>query len=379
MTKAHLTKTYRVCGRCIMDTSDPDIRFDATGNCNHCANALRRMSRQLLPPPERERALQALAEQIKTEGKAKEYDCIIGVSGGVDSTTTAFWVKKLGLRPLAVHFDNGWDSELAVDNIRGTLQALGIDLYTHVVDWEEFRDIQIAFLKASVPNCEIPTDHGITALLFRTAARHGVRYILSGSNLATESIMPSAWVYFNQDLRHLKAIHDRFGTKALSTMPAISLGRYLRSVFMLRLRQIPFLNYIVYDRDDAKRQLNRGFGWRDYGGKHYESVWTRFFQGYYLPKKFGFDKRRAHYSSMVCSGLMTRDAALAEMDKPVYPPDLLSQDMQFVIKKFGLTEGEWQDMLHAPPQRHEAYPGHHFLLKRLSPLRNAFRSIATKK
>ena len=184
------SRNYRICSRCIMDTSDPEIRFNEQGQCNHCTAALDRMHRQLLPPPERAAALRRLVARIKNEGSNKEYDCIIGVSGGVDSTTTAYHVKKLGLRPLAVHFDNGWDSELAVDNIKLTLRALDIDLYTHVVDWEEFRDLQLCFLKASVANAEAPTDHGITALLFRTARRHRVRFILSGSNLVTEAIMP---------------------------------------------------------------------------------------------------------------------------------------------------------------------------------------------
>jgi len=360
-----------------MDTTDPEITFDELGVCNHCAAALLRLKNQLLPPQERTRALAALGEQIKAEGRGKEYDCIIGVSGGVDSTMTAYEVKKLGLRPLAVHFDNGWNSELAVSNIKNTLDVLKIDLYTHVVDWEEFRDLQLCFLKASVANCEAPTDHGISALLFSLAARYKVRFILSGSNLVTEAIMPISWGHYNQDLRLMKALQSRFGSVPLATMPTISLVDYFYYVFVRKIRQVPFLNYIDYDKDQAKVLLAKELGWRDYGGKHYESVWTRFFQGYYLPSKFGFDKRKAHLSSMICSGQITRAGALEEMEKPPYEETLLKQDMQFVIKKFGLTEQEFAAILQAPAKSAQDYPSNYFLFHTLMKYKNVFRKIAT--
>lgn len=360
-----------------MDTSDPEIDFDTEGRCNHCTEALERMKTQLLPPEERERALAALVGKIKNEGQGKEYDCIIGVSGGVDSTTVAYTVKKLGLRPLAVHFDNGWDSELAVDNIKRTIEQLGIELYTYVVDWEEFRDLQLCFLRASVANCETPTDHGITAILFRMAAEVGTRFILSGSNLATEAIMPYTWGHYNQDLKHIKALHKRFGSQPLNTMPLISLFDYFRYVFLRGIRQVPFLNYIDYKKDEAKGMLAREIGWRDYGGKHYEAVWTRFFQGYYLPAKFGYDKRRAHLSTMICSGQISREEALREMEKPVYPPDLLRADMQFVMKKFGWNQDQFDSIVKAPLRVASEYPSHYFLFHTLRRFKNVFRKIAT--
>ena len=373
-----MIRLYQICKRCIMDTSDPEIRFDTHGICNHCTAALERIHKQLLPLDHREKALHALVEKIKLEGKGKEYDCIIGVSGGVDSTTTAYTVKKLGLEPLAVHFDNGWDSELAVDNIKKTLEIMNIDLYTYVVDWEEFRDLQLSFLKASVANCEAPTDHGITALLFRTASKQNVRYILSGSNLVTEGVaIPIAWGHYNQDLRQLKALHRRFGRKPLQTMPTISIFDYFYYVFIKGIRQIPFLNYINYNKAEAKRIMTKEIGWRDYGSKHYESVWTRFFQGYYLPTKFGFDKRRAHLSTIICSGGMTRDEALAEMEKPAYPEGLLREDMQFVIKKFGLTQEKFDAIIHVPSKQATDYPNHYFLFHKLQGYKNIFRRIAT--
>jgi N-acetyl sugar amidotransferase len=360
-----------------MDTSDPEITFDTEGHCNHCIAAIARMKSQLLPEAERATALRELANKIQTEGRGKEYDCIIGVSGGVDSTMVAYTVKNLGLRPLAIHFDNGWDSELAVDNIKRTIERLGIELYTHVVDWEEFRDLQLSFLKASVANCEIPTDHGISALLFKMAAKIGTRFILSGSNLATEAIMPYAWGHYNQDLKHIRAINRQFGGRPLKTMPLISLPDYFYYVFIKKIRQIPFLNFIDYHKDQAKELLTKELGWRDYGGKHYESVWTRFFQGYYLPTKFGYDKRRAHLSTMICSGQVSRRDALKEMELPPYPPELLRDDMQFVIKKFGLSREQFNAIIQAPAREAKEYPSNYFLFHTLHKYKNIFRKIAT--
>lgn len=372
-----MSENYRICTRCIMDTSDPFIEFDEKGVCNHCTAAIARLQRQILPPKEKAAALTAMVDKIKKENSRRDYDCIIGVSGGVDSTFVAWKVKELGLRPLAIHFDNGWDSELAVNNINQTLKILGIDLFTHVMDWEEFKDLQMSFLKASVVNVEIPTDHGINAILFRMANKIGTRFILTGSNIASESIMPYAWAHYNQDLRNMKAIHRRFGKVKMKTEPTISIPRYFFNVFVKRIRFVPFLNYIEYNKVEAKEFLKKELGWRDYGGKHYESVWTRFFQGYYLPAKFGYDKRRAHLSSLICSEQMTRNEALAEMETPVYPQDLLREDMQFVLKKFSLTSEEFDAIIKAPNKWHYEYPSHYFLFHKLIKYKNIFRKIAT--
>lgn len=360
-----------------MDTSDPDIRFNSEGICNHCTAALHRIEKQIGASEDLEHKLLSLTQQIKREGENKEFDCIIGMSGGVDSTTVAYLVKQLGLRPLAIHLDNGWNTEISVDNIHNTLEVLDIELYTHVIEWDEFKDIQLSFLKASVPNCEIPTDHGIAALLFNAAANNGTRFILSGSNLSSESIMPLAWGHYHQDLKHLKAVYKTFYHKTIKTLPTISLLQYLNFVFRKGIRQIPFLNYINYDRNKYKAVLSKELGWRDYGSKHHESIWTRFFQGYYLPVKFGYDKRRAHLSSLICSGGMTRDEALEKMLEPTYPEALMKEDRLFVVKKFGLSENEFDSIVNAKPCAHSEYPGHYFLLGRMVRLKNLFRRVAT--
>ncbi len=369
---------YRVCTRCVMDTSDPAIAFDSEGACNYCAAAIQRLRRLPSDANARQERLKALLSRIKADGKGKDYDCVIGVSGGVDSSFVAREVRRLGLRPIAVHFDNGWDSEIAVDNIRRVLELLGIELLTYVVDWEEFRDLQLSFLKSSTANCEIPTDHAIFATLFRTAAQFRLKYILTGSNLATEAIYSVAGGgHYHQDFRHIRAIHRRFGSRALRTYPSMSLRGYLYHVFGRGVRQIPFLNLVEYDRQAAQGVLRLELGWRDYGAKHCESVWTRFFQGYYLPTKFGCDKRKWHLSSMICAGQISRERALEVLATPIYDDNLLRQDTEFVLKKFGLTADEFDALMSARPARATDFPSHAFVLYGLEPLKNAFRSIAT--
>lgn len=368
---------YQICVRCVMDTTDVEIQFDDEGVCNHCKGALQRMQSQPAAGAERRAEFERLVEKVKQEGKGKPYDCIIGVSGGLDSTMVAHEVVKSGLRPLAVHLDNGWNSELAVDNIRKTIEGLGIDLHTHVINWNEFKDLQLCFLKASIANCEAPTDHAITALLFKMASTYNVKYILSGSNLVTEAIMPYSWGHYNQDLRLLRALHRRFGTRSLSSYPTIGLLQYFYYVLVKGVRQVPLLNYLEYDRDRSKAILSKELGWRDYGGKHYESVWTRFFQGYYLPEKFGYDKRRAHLSTLICSDQIERQAALDELELPPYDESLLSQDLEFVIKKFELTQEKFDALMTAPMREAREYPSHYFLFHRMRRYKNIFRKIAT--
>jgi N-acetyl sugar amidotransferase len=371
-----MNRDYKICTRCIMDTSDPEIKFDAEGICNHCKSYYRRVANEVYKGEESKRRLSEIVKKIKGDGRGKEYDCIIGVSGGVDSTTVAYTVKKFDLRPLAVHFDNGWDSELAVDNIKKALDILGIDLYTYVVDWEEFRDLQLSFLRASVANCEIPTDHAIIALLFKMASKFKIKYVISGSNIATEGILPLSWGYYNQDLKHLLAIHRRFGKVPLRTLPKISLKGFLFYVFVKKIRILSILNYVDYKKSKAMKMIEKELGWRYYGSKHFESIYTRFFQGYILPIKFGFDKRRAHLSTLICGGEISREEALIEMGKKPYAGNNLEEDKMYVIKKLGITELEFEQIMNIPVKSYADYPNNAFFLEGLAGFRKIFKKIA---
>ncbi|MGH7618429.1 MAG: N-acetyl sugar amidotransferase [Gemmatimonadaceae bacterium] len=302
---------------------------------------------------------------------------MIGVSGGVDSTTVAYHVKRLGLRPLAVHLDNGWNTELAVDNIRRTLETLQIDLKTHVLDWEQFRDLQVAFLRASIPNSEIPTDHAISSLMYRTAAEFGLTYVISGGNLATEGIMPLSWTYYNQDLRHLRAIHRRFGSRRLRNYPTMSLARWTWYVFGRRFRVVRLLNLVGYKKSAAMTLIQRELGWRPYPAKHYESLYTRFYQGFYLPRKFGFDKRKPHLSTLVMAGDVTRDEALSELARDPYAEGDLRHDREYVLRKLRLSDAEFDAIIAAPNRRHEDYPSNQWLFHGMERSRDRLKRIVT--
>lgn len=351
-----MTNAYRMCIRCIMDTTDPNIQFDENGVCNHCRNYEELAKRHLRLDTAGQEELARLVNAIKAKGKGKEYDCVIGVSGGVDSTFATYTVKKLGLRPLAVHMDNGWDSELAVSNIEKFLNKLDIDLYTHVLDWEEFKDLQIAFLKASVSDAEIPTDHAISAVIYRVAIENGVSYIISGSNTATEGILPSSWTYGIGDWRYIKSVHCRFGKTKSKSYPHYSLSDLFYYVFVKKIKAVRILDYIPYVREDAKCILEKELGWRDYGGKHYESIYTRFFQGYILPRKFNIDKRKAHLSTLICSDQMTRSEALEEIRHNPYTEDMQREDKEYVLKKLSLTGEEFERIMSLPTKTHLDYP-----------------------
>lgn len=370
--------SYQMCTRCVMDTTDTEIKFTKSGVCNHCEEAAVRIANEVVAGQKGKQTLEAIAARVKAAGRNRDYDCVIGVSGGVDSTMVAYHVKELGLRPLAVHLDNGWNSELAVHNIRETLDRLDIDLYTHVIDWNEFRDIQLSFFKASVPNCEIPTDHAINALLIRTAIKHRIRYIFVGSNIATEGIMPISWGHYNQDLKHLKAIHKRFGTVRMKTFPQMSPWLIFRAFFVNKIKWVRPLNYIDFRKNEAKELIQNELGWRDYGGKHYESIFTRFFQGYFLPTKFGFDKRKPHLSSMIASGEISRGEALRLLEKDVYGTVSVAEDKAFVVKKFGLTESEFDALVALPPKKHTDYPSNFYWIHEMQGLKRVIKSVATR-
>lgn len=363
----------QVCKKCIMDSSDPDIVFDIAGICNHCFRYEDVARKRLVPIAERPAQLNLLVEEIKAAGKGKNYDCVIGVSGGVDSTYVAYLVKELGLRPLAIHLDNGWNSELAVSNIEKTLSILGIDLYTHVIDWNEFRQLQVSFLNASTPDGEVPTDHAIFALLYRQAARYGLKHVILGTNVVSEAILPEKWGYGYFDWRYIKNVHKLFGKGRLTTYPHFSLQKLFYYVFLRRIRMVAILNYIEYDKKEAMDILQNKLGWVYYGGKHYESIYTRFYQAYILPRKFNIDKRKAHYSNLICSGQMSREEAVALMNEPVYPEKLLLDDREYTIKKLGLTEQEFEEIMRAPMKTFLEYKTSHGLFEYAKTIVNASR------
>ena len=319
-----------------------------------------------LPLAERTRRLGALVEEIKRRGHGKDYDCIIGVSGGVDSSFVAIKVKELGLRPLAVHVDNGWNSEKAVGNIKRILDPLHIDLSTVVLNWKEFRDLQLAFLRASTPDSEIPSDHAIVASFYSASSRHSVSYCMSGINFRTEGIHVREWSQGHLDSRYIKSVYKKFTGKRLKHFPLIPIATLVRNIVLHRPKNVFLLDYFDYDKQSAKRLLIEKYGWEDYGGKHYESLYTRFYQGWILPHKFGYDKRRMHLSTLICSGQITREEALREISEPPYPPVWVEPDKIFVAKKLGISRDEFDAIMAAPKKRYSDYPNlqNHWLFGR---------------
>lgn len=356
-----------------MDTTDPEITFDEKGQCNHCTEYFKLAPMYIYKGEQSDRELEAIVAQIKADGKGSDYDCMVGVSGGVDSTYVAYLAKKLGLRVLAFHFDNGWNSELAVKNVENIVKKLGVDYQTWVVDWEEFRDLQISFLKSSVANAETPSDHAFLAATYRLYAKYNIKYFLSGSNFATEGILPTSWGYNAKDVKHLKAVHSKFGKIPFKTYPLLGFNREFYYTYLKGIKMVRLLNYVPYVKEDAMKVIQDELGWVYYGGKHYESVFTRFFQAYLLPEKFGFDKRLAHLSTLICSGQITREEALEEMKKDAYPPEMFKDDKEYVIKKLGMTHDEFEKMLRAAPKSYLDYPNDEKKLKFIYSVYNKMR------
>ena len=336
---------YHRCTRCIMDTTASDIWFDETGECKFCKIHDELERTHPLPEHERTGPLAQLVDTARREGRNRQYDCIVGVSGGRDSTYTLLKCVEFGLRPLAVHFDNGWNSPVAVRNIENATRELGVDLETVVADWEEFKSLQLAFLRASVPDAEVPTDYVIHSVLWRAAARTGVRFIFEGHSFRTEGTSPITWTYM--DDRYIRAVWRQHGGPSSSrSFPLMSLGRFLYYVFVRRIRVVRLLEHVEYSQRAAGSILQERLGWEYYGGHHHESIFTNFFQAYYLPKKFGIDKRKTEYSALVRSGQMSREEALAEVADSEYPHE--AQVVEYAISKLGLTPEQFGDIMNAP-------------------------------
>jgi N-acetyl sugar amidotransferase len=344
----------QTCTVTVMDTTDPDISFDENGVCHYVSEYANFLASQ--PDTEtRDRMLSEVIASIKAKGAGNRYDCVLGLSGGVDSSYMAYLAKQWGLTPLVVHFDNGWNSEIAVRNIEDIVTSLGFDLETLVMDWDEFRDLQRSYFLASVVDIEVPTDQLIQGALYRLAALHGIKSILSGANVATEWLMPPKWNYRKQDLVNLRTIHSKFGRLPLKKSSLYGLKHQIWYTYFRGIRSYPILDFVDYKKTAAKQLLIEEFGWRDYGGKHYESVFTRFYQGYILPTKFNIDKRKAHLSNLILNREITRDGALEELQKPPYDETLQLEDKRYVAKKLQFSMDQFDRILAEEPIPHERY------------------------
>lgn len=361
-----------------MDTSDPFITFDLEGNCNHCTEALKKLKRfQFSSDQERKDRLNEVVSKIKLSGKHKKYDCIIGLSGGVDSSYLAYVVvKDLGLRPLAIHVDNGWNSELAVKNIERIVTKLNIDLFTWVIDWEVFRDLQKSYLRASVLDIEVLSDNAIVVAIDKLMRKNRIQYFLIGFNYQAESIMPAAWLYSPKyDSLNIKSIYAKHGSgSSLNTYPLLSLPGYIRYRYFNNRIAENILDLVPYEKEKAIKVLENELGWQNYGGKHYESIITKFYQSYLLPVKFGVDKRRAHLSSLICSGQINRDDALQELRNPLYNDQMLTQDKEYFMKKMEFSEEEFLEIMQTAPRSHYVYKSYNEIDDKLRHIfRNAFK------
>lgn len=354
-----MNKSYQVCTCCVMDTSASDISFDEHGVCNYCTEFLARSGHILHKDPiQRTHELNAFVAKVQAEGKGKPYDCIIGVSGGVDSSWVLVQAIKLGLRPLAVHMDNGWNSELAQNNIANLVRGLGVDLYTHVIDWNEYKRLMQAFFDADVIDVELLYDNAMLAVNYQQAAKYNIKFILSGSNQATEGMrMPKDWNWLKFDKRHIKALAKRGGVSTLESFPTIGTLDFIWFEFVRRIHWAPFLDYFDFNKNLAMKTLQSDHGYKPYPYKHYESIFTRFYQGYILPNKFMVDKRRLHLSTLVASGQMDRSEALTGLEGIPYPSsEALEEDKRYFLKKMGWSQEQLKKYIASPSIKHAEYP-----------------------
>lgn len=362
-----------------MDESDPDISFNEEGVCNHCIGFERSTRLGWYPNAEGQRRWTTTLGEIRAAGNDKEYDCIIGLSGGVDSSYVALKARDWGLRPLVVHVDGGWNSDIAVSNIEKVLRHCNYDLQTLVIDWEEMRDLQLAYLRAGVPNQDVPQDHAFFAGLYRFAIAKNIRYVLSGGNIATESIFPGAWHGPAMDEINLRSIHRRHGNRPLTNFPTVSFFQYyVWFPFVHKMRVVRPLNFMPYNKDQAIKELRETIGWRPYPRKHGESVFTKFFQNHYLVEKFGQDKRRPHLSSLIVAGQMSRDEALVQLQNPLYDDNELKIDISYLCKKLKISHAEYDELLSAPNQDHRAFPTWDSRYRALKAVQRAVSTITGK-
>lgn len=347
-----------ICVNCVMDTTDTKIKFDKNGICDHCNDYYANVLPNWHTDERGKKKLEEIIIKIKEEGKDKDFDCIIGMSGGADSSYMLHLVvKEFGLRPLVFHVDGGWNSELAVNNIQVMIDKLGLDLYTEVINWEEMKGLQLAFFKSGVPHIDIPQDHAFIATLYNFADKYNIKYILNGGNISTECVRnPLDWLYYGTDMSQLNDIIKRFCNIPLKTYPFSSILRhkvYLR--YIKKIEVVKALNYLPYNKASAMDFLNKEYGWTPYHQKHFESRFTKFYEGYWLPKKFGYDTRKVQYSSLILTGQMDRDDALERLKLPAIPDDEARHDFEYVATKLGITTAELKSYMDAPNKSYKDY------------------------
>jgi N-acetyl sugar amidotransferase len=348
----------QICTNCVMDTTDSMIVFDENGVCDHCNTFYSQIRPNWHTGERGQKELMLLADRVKRCGKGKAFDCIIGMSGGIDSSYLTYIAKEqLGLRPLVFHVDAGWNSQEAVNNIEKLVDRLGLDLYTEVIDWTEMRDLQLAFFKSGVPHIDTPQDHAFFATMYKFAEQYNVKYILTGANLSTECIRnPIEWMYYQSDSIQLKDIHRQYGTRPLVNFPTTSILRHkVYLPFLKGIKVVRPLNYTPYIKRDAIKLLIDKFGWQPYPQKHFESRFTKFYEGYWLPKKFGYDTRKVQFSSLILTNQMTRGEALKKLARPPFDEDTVRQEFEYVSKKLGITEEELQRYLDGPNRTYKDY------------------------
>ena len=361
-----------------MDTTDSEIRFDEKGVCNHCHEFDSFYNKEWFPNEEGKSRLKDILEKIKNEGRGKKYDCIIGLSGGIDSSYLALKVKDFGLNPLVVHIDAGWNSELAVSNIEKIIKYCNYDLHTHVVDWKDMRNLHLSYLKSGIANQDVPQDHIFFSSLYHFAIKNKIKYIISGGNIATEGVFPSKWHGSAMDSISLKAIHKKFGNRPLKSYKTISFFQYyFWYPIVLGMRTIRPLNYMDYNKKNALKELEK-IGYKPYQ-KHGESIFTKFFQNYYLPTKFGYDKRLPHYSSLILSKQMTRKEAIKLLKEPLYDKNELQNDIDYIIKKLQIDRKTFNQLMNVKKSYYEEFSNWLYLQRIIKNIQKIYQKIFRKK
>jgi N-acetyl sugar amidotransferase len=354
-TKNALSEEGVTCSNCILSINDTkNISFDERGVCNYCNNYFALM-KNIGSKEKRTKWLNEKVEEIKIAGKNKKYDCVIGISGGLDSCYLALWAKENGLRPLLVHFDNGWNSELALTNIQSICYKLEFDLQTIVINWNEFKQLQLAYLRAGVIDIEVLTDHAISSTIEKLARKNRIKYNISGFNYSTEAIMPRGWAFDKTDFVNINDINKKFGSVQIKTYPHLIIAKRLWYSFFQKTETVMVLNYLNRNQQEIKKELTEKLGWREYGGKHYESVFTKFYQAYILPKKFGVDKRKAHLSNLICSEQITKKQAYQKLNEPLYNMEELKIEKAYVLKKLDLSENDFDKIMSEKPRKHKEF------------------------